>query len=213
MLTCPNTVRMGTMKIPLAIPSIPPRALAPSDTAKSQSANPLSIYSTLLFYGRLRRSTSRQMSDEPDLVAAVIKSLVINRLVSGGISGPLNQKDRATFADTERLRYSGVSGNSFQLILSSHQRQIVFLLKQRKDGFDFKIVFNHLLANVPGQIRFVERERHAVRQTHALNSHHQRPRGKGKLVGNRFTGGNDLLIQQTGARMAAQRMHIFHKAA
>jgi hypothetical protein len=33
----PNIVRIGTMKMPLAIPSIPPKALAPTDMANSQS--------------------------------------------------------------------------------------------------------------------------------------------------------------------------------
>src|SRR5262249_32695111 len=43
MSTWPKIARMGTMKIPPAIPSIPPSALAPSDTANSHNANPLSI--------------------------------------------------------------------------------------------------------------------------------------------------------------------------
>src|SRR6516162_9005534 len=44
---------MGTMKSPPAIPSIPPSALAPSDTANSQNANPLSISSVSRSRSRL----------------------------------------------------------------------------------------------------------------------------------------------------------------
>jgi len=33
----PNIVRIGTMKMPLAIPSIPPKALTPTDMANSHS--------------------------------------------------------------------------------------------------------------------------------------------------------------------------------
>jgi len=34
----PNIVRIGTMKMPLAIPSMPPKVLVPTDTANSHSS-------------------------------------------------------------------------------------------------------------------------------------------------------------------------------
>ena len=36
--TWPNIVRIGTMKMPLAIPSMPPKALVPTDTANTHSS-------------------------------------------------------------------------------------------------------------------------------------------------------------------------------
>src|SRR5215470_15746555 len=60
MSTWPKIARIGTMKIPPAIPSIPPSALAPSDTANSQNANPLSISS-------VSRSRSRCCSSRHEL--------------------------------------------------------------------------------------------------------------------------------------------------
>src|SRR5260221_10877906 len=43
MSRCPNIVRTGTTKIPLAMPSMPPRVLAPSEPTNSHKPNEESI--------------------------------------------------------------------------------------------------------------------------------------------------------------------------
>src|SRR5258707_15318143 len=60
MSTWPKIARMGTMKIPPAIQSIPPSALAPIATANSQNVNPQCI-------SRVSRSRSRCCSSFHEL--------------------------------------------------------------------------------------------------------------------------------------------------
>src|SRR5262249_32108636 len=83
MSECPNTVRMGTMKIPLAIPSMPPSALAPSDTANSQRPSQGSI-----------STPPGQAGHEPDPVAPVIELFIVDRPTPRGVGGPLDQEER-----------------------------------------------------------------------------------------------------------------------
>src|ERR1700744_1516845 len=93
----PNMVRTGTIKMPLAIPSIPPSALAPSDTAKSHSVKLISI-------GVSRASAAFAAAGkprhEPDLIAAVMQLFVVDRLMSGTVRGAFDQKDRTARFDT-----------------------------------------------------------------------------------------------------------------
>ena len=58
----PKIVRIGTMKMPLAMPSMPPRALAPSETAKSHKPKPGVHFSLPSFDRGARRVTNRTMS-------------------------------------------------------------------------------------------------------------------------------------------------------
>src|SRR5262249_39517939 len=89
---CPNTVRTGTTKIPLAMPSMPPRALAPSETANSHKPNPGPISLPLL-------PSPRQAGHEPDHVAPVIELFVIDRLVPCAVGGSLDQEEWAASFD------------------------------------------------------------------------------------------------------------------
>src|SRR4029077_12440389 len=123
MSTWPNIVRMGTIKIPLAIPSIPPNALAPTDTANSHNMKAQSI--------SLRSSSgpAREPGHETDLVATVVEFLVVDRRVFGGVGSALDQEYRAAFANTQGSRHGRVSRDSFQTILRFHQRRVVLLLQ------------------------------------------------------------------------------------
>src|SRR5882724_830608 len=95
MSTWPKITRMGTMKIPPAIPSIPPSALAPSDTANSQNANPLSI-------STVSRSRSRCCSSCHELAAPDVSQA---RSSAQGLPGvkepPLDSANR----DAHHARY------------------------------------------------------------------------------------------------------------
>src|SRR6266404_4968032 len=82
---------MGTIKIPPAIPSIPPSALAPNDTANSHIANPLFISS--ISGSQPCCCTPGQSSHEPDLIATVIQFFVIDRPLTCAIRCTLNEKD------------------------------------------------------------------------------------------------------------------------
>lgn len=66
-------------KIPLAIPSIPPNALAPIDIVNSHNMKAQSI--------SLRSSSgpAREPGHETDLVTTVIEFLVVDGRVTGGI--------------------------------------------------------------------------------------------------------------------------------
>src|SRR5215467_13670371 len=98
MSMCPSTVRTGTTKIPLAMPSMPPRALAPSETANSHKLNPGPISLPLL-------PSPGQAGHEPDHVAPVIELFVIDRPVSRAIGGSLDQEEWASGFDAESLRH------------------------------------------------------------------------------------------------------------
>src|SRR5262245_46200498 len=91
MSTCRSIVSRGTMKIPLAMPSIPPRALAPSEAANSHKPN-VPISPPLL-------ASPGQAGHEPDLVAPVIEFFVIDRLLSRAVGGPLDQEEGAAGFD------------------------------------------------------------------------------------------------------------------
>src|SRR5258708_10461216 len=82
-------------KAPPAIPSIPPSALAPSDTANSQNANPLSI-------STVSRSRSRCCSSCPELAAPDVSQA---RSSAQGLPGvkepPLDSANR----DAHHARY------------------------------------------------------------------------------------------------------------
>src|SRR6516162_9708210 len=110
MSRCPNIVRTGTTKIPLAMPSMPPRALAPSETANSHKPNAGSISLPLL-------PSAGQAGHEPDHVAPVIELFIIDRLVSRAVGGPLDPEERASGFDAEGLRHDGLGGHGLQPVL------------------------------------------------------------------------------------------------
>src|SRR5258708_6591112 len=121
----PNIVKMGTIKIPLAMPSMPPSALAATETANSHSVKPVSISVSSAFGSR----PARQPGHEADLVAAVIQFFVIDGLVFDGVRSALDQEYRTAGATTEGARNCGVGGYGFQTVLRFHQRRVVFLLE------------------------------------------------------------------------------------
>jgi hypothetical protein len=86
MSTWPNIVRMGTIKIPLAMPSMPPNALATTETANSHNMKPLSISMGSASCSR----PARKPGHETDLVALVIEFLVIDWRVIGGVRSALD---------------------------------------------------------------------------------------------------------------------------
>src|SRR6516225_847305 len=96
MSRCPNVVRTGTTKIPPAMPSVPPRALAPSDTPNSHSPSPGPISLPLL-------PPPGQAGHEPDQVAPVIELLVIDRPGPDPVRGSLDQEERASGLDAQGL--------------------------------------------------------------------------------------------------------------
>src|SRR5260370_24311273 len=127
MSTWRKIARTGTMKPPPAIPSIPPSALAPSDTANSHSANPLSISS--ISRSRCRCCASCQSSHEPDLIAAVIELLVINRPLTCAVRLPLDQEHRTANTDTERPSHFSIRRYGFEPVFRFHQWRVVLLFE------------------------------------------------------------------------------------
>src|SRR6266481_6327272 len=115
MSRCPNIVRIGTTKIPLAMPSMPPRALAPSETANSHKPNEESISLRFL-------PSPGQAGHEPDQVAPVIEFFVIDRLVSRDVGRSLDQEERAPGLDAESFRHDGFRGHGFQPVRGLDQR-------------------------------------------------------------------------------------------
>src|SRR5882724_3123507 len=94
MSTWPKITRMGTMKIPPAIPSIPPSALAPSDTANSQIANPL-------FISTVSCSRSRCCSSCPELAAPDVSQARSSAQGLPGVKQPPLEANR----DAHHARY------------------------------------------------------------------------------------------------------------
>src|SRR5579862_3001132 len=155
MSTWPKIATMGTIKIPPAMPSIPPSALAPSDTANSQIANPLSILR--VSRSRSRSRSSSQPGDEPDLIPAVVELFVIDRPSACRVRCPFDQKNWATRAHFECPRHGCICRYGFKPIIRFRQWRAVFLFEQSKDGFGFQIVFHDPFADFSRQISLVER--------------------------------------------------------
>src|SRR5260370_6346036 len=105
----PKIVRMGTIKAPLARPSMPPSALAAIETANSHKLKPPAISADSAFRSR----PAREPGYETDLVASVIEFFVIHGLTPGGVRSAFYQKYRAADSNTEGSRYGCVSGYGF----------------------------------------------------------------------------------------------------
>src|SRR6266481_3658413 len=101
MSTWPNVVSMGTIKIPLAMPSMPPNALAATETANSHNMKAASISMSPAFGSR----SAREPGHEPDLVATIMEFLVVNGRVIGGVRSALYQEYRAALCDSEGFRH------------------------------------------------------------------------------------------------------------
>src|SRR5882672_9522653 len=105
----PKIVRMGTMKIPPAMPSMPPSALAAIETANSHKLKPPAISADSAFPSRY----APEPGYETDLVASIIEFFVIDGLTPGGVRSALDQKYRAAGSNTEGSRYGCVSRYGF----------------------------------------------------------------------------------------------------
>src|SRR5580704_14341547 len=93
----PKIVRRGTMKIPPAMPSVPPRALAAMETANSHKLKLPAISADSAFRSR----PAREPGYETDLVASVMEFFIIDGLMSGGVRSALDQEYRAARNNTE----------------------------------------------------------------------------------------------------------------
>ena len=87
----PNTVSSGTIKMPPAIPSVPPTALAPIDIARSQRVSPVCNADASVIAGL---ATSKAGS-EPNEIAAIVQLLVIDGQVVDGVGRTFDKKDGA----------------------------------------------------------------------------------------------------------------------
>src|SRR5579862_6773773 len=104
------------MKIPPAMPSIPPSALAAMETANSHKVKLPAISADSAF----RPGSAREPGYEADLVASVIEFFVIDGLPPAGERSALYQEYRAAGSNTEGSRYGRVSRYGFQTVLRFH---------------------------------------------------------------------------------------------
>src|SRR6266478_1398455 len=144
--TPPNRARIGTMKMPLAMPSIPPSALAPSDMPNSHNAKPASMSGISGLHRGPRASGKAR--HEPDQITTIVQPLVIDWPIAGGVGRALDQEDGAAGRHLERLGGHRVGRGRFQLVFSFDQRRIILLLQQCEDRLGFKVVIRNLLPYV-----------------------------------------------------------------
>src|SRR5260370_25562518 len=102
-------VRIGTIKIPLAMPSMPPNALAATETANSHNIKAPSISVSPAFGSR----SARKPRHETDLVATGVEFLVIDRHVFGGGRNAFDHEYSSSFASTHDCRHRRVIRESF----------------------------------------------------------------------------------------------------
>src|SRR5262245_14909538 len=114
----PKIVRMGTMKIPPAMPSMPPRALAATEIANSHKLRLPSISADCASRSR----TARKAGYGTDVVPTVMEFLVIDGPVSGGVRRALDQEYGAAHTNTKGSRHCRVGRYSLQTVLRLHQR-------------------------------------------------------------------------------------------
>src|SRR5215468_3603418 len=93
---CPKIVRTGTMKIPLAIPSIPPSALVAIETANSHRLKLVAILGDYVsdFKRRARPILKRTLSRQ-SITARHSENSPRHQCSPGPNSGRLADKDRA----------------------------------------------------------------------------------------------------------------------
>src|SRR4029077_18459472 len=72
-----------------------------------------------------------QTGYESNLVAPVVKLLVVDRSIPNRKGGSLDRKDSAADANAERSRHCGVGADGFQPVFGFHQRRAVFSLQKR----------------------------------------------------------------------------------
>src|ERR1700760_4577435 len=110
------------MKMPLAIPRAPPRALAPRDTANSQALNSMFIRGSR---SNASWSASREAGRESDQVNSVVEFFIVNRRVACAVRGALDQEDRAAHFNAKGRRDIAVGRGCLQSIFRFDQCNIV----------------------------------------------------------------------------------------
>src|SRR5712672_4281553 len=94
-------VAASAMRMPPAMPSIPPSTPAPSNMPNSQDPKPgLMSGASGLRRGPWAPGKARH---ETDQIAAIVQPLVIDRPIAGGIGHALDQEDRAASRHLKRL--------------------------------------------------------------------------------------------------------------
>src|SRR5580693_184824 len=205
-ISTPTTIVMiGTMKMPLAMPSAPPRALAPTEMQNSPREDAASMSAPL----RTTMGTApRQPRLEANMVASIVQPLVIDRAMTQRVRGPINQEDRAAARNLQRCRDGRSGGRGFQLVFGFDQRRVVSLLQQGEDGLRRKVVGHDLATEVFRQVCLVEGKRHTVRKADTPNLHHWRSRRERKPVRNQAVGRDNVPTDHAGCRGAAQCPHV-----
>src|SRR5579862_9577192 len=105
------------MKIPPAMPSIPPSALAAMETANSHKVKLPAISADSAFRSR----AACEPGYEADLVAPVIEFFVIHGLTPAGVRSAFYKEYRAAGRNAEGSRYCRVGRYGFQTVLRFHQ--------------------------------------------------------------------------------------------
>src|SRR5258708_25056391 len=132
--------------MPLAMPSIPPSALAPSDTPNSHNPKPASMSGI----SGLHRGpwASGKARHEPDQITTIVQPLIIDWPIAGGIRRALDQEDGAAGRHLERLGGNRVGRGRCQLVFSFDQRRIILLLEQCEDRLGLAVVAHDLPSHV-----------------------------------------------------------------
>lgn len=133
--------------------------------------------------------------------------------MSAGVRGPLDEKDRAARANGKRPGDGLVSGYGLQTILRFQQRSLIFLLQERENRLCFQVILDNLVAQFSREKGFIEGQRNAVRQAHALDAHDLRSFCDLELSGHIGTGRDYLFIEDARRRAPAKHLHVLHEAA
>src|SRR5215470_12034836 len=159
------------------------------------------------------RNLSYKARDESDEISAVVQCFVIDGTAACRVRGSFNAKNRASWFHFQRAGNLVFGGDCVQFVLRLDQRNTVFAFQERKNGFDFQIVGDDLLANFQGQVSLVEGQGNAVCQAHAANSNDALAPRQGKLSRHSRVGGGNFLTDYAGGWLAANCVHVFHKSA
>src|ERR1700739_2844897 len=116
--------------MPLAIPRVPPRALAHRDTANSQALNSMFIPGSC---SNASWSASGKAGGESDQITPVVELFIVNRRVACAVRGAFDEQDRAARSDAKRRSDIAVGRGCLQSIFRFDQCDIVALFQKRKN--------------------------------------------------------------------------------
>ena len=123
----------------------------------------------------------------------------------GGRSGCLAHAQRR---EPLRLRLA----DGFQLVLGFYQRDIIFAFKERKDRLDLQVVGDDFFADRQGKVGVIEGDGNSISQTQATDSYDALTLCQRELSKHGRIGGHNLSAKYSSGRLAAECMHILHKA-